>query len=107
MTAVVFGRIHGKSSPPGANLDHFIGGLEVELPADGIELINRRLFHGVFGVYKDATRITHGRIQEQRKEVVTKIIMSSDILFALCNRVAIQEVMQPSQRLLQKIPPSI
>ena len=56
--AVVLGRVDGKPAPAGADLQHVVGGAEVELRADPLELRERGLFEGGLAASRRSRRST-------------------------------------------------
>ena len=71
--------MHGKPAPPAPDLEHMIRRLQPQLAAKHIVFAHLRLLQRRARLIPIRRRIRHGRIQPQREELVTQIVMLLDI----------------------------
>ena len=73
-------RTDDKPSPPTADIQQMLTGLQMQLAQTVIDLVELRLLQCILRTLKISTGIGHRRIQPQGKEIISQIIMTVDIL---------------------------
>ena len=71
--------MESKAAPTGANLQHVIFFAKLELLANAVKLRNRSFMKRAFSSRKDRTGIGKSLIEEEREEIVSKIVVCSDV----------------------------
>ena len=78
--AVARRRPHGEPAPPAADLEHVIGGRELQRPADAIDLLGLRLLERIGGRLEVAARIHQQLgVEEQAEELVAEVVVPVDV----------------------------
>ncbi|MNZ41380.1 hypothetical protein D3C78_589280 [compost metagenome] len=96
--AVVAGRVQRHAAPAGADLQQVVGGLEVELLADALQLVELRLLEAVGRIEEHRRRVHHGRVEEGLEQLVAEIVVGGDVLLRAGPRVAIEPVQGAQHR---------
>lgn len=85
-------RVQSEAAPAAADLDQLVAARELQLPADEIELVTRRLLEGAPLVAKHRARVGHRGIEECRKEGVSEVVVGRDVAPALAPAIQAQPV---------------
>ena len=86
--AVVRGGVDGQPAPAGADLQQVVARAEVELAADQLELVQRRVLERRARRGEDRRRVHHPLVEEEREEVVAEVVVGGDLAAAAVDRVA-------------------
>jgi hypothetical protein len=83
LSAIVLAGKSGESAPAAANIQHSLVLLELNLLADNSQLVVLELLEGLLRVdVRDDTRgVDHARTEEPAVEVITSVIVVSNLLF--------------------------
>jgi hypothetical protein len=88
VTAVFPRGMQRESSPSGADFEHPVAALEIELAAHMVELPHRSFVKRHVRALEDRARIHHRRIEEQCEELVADVVVRADVAPAAAARVA-------------------
>lgn len=102
MCAVLLAGKSCERPPSTAYVENFVAGLEVEFPADDLELVVLELLEGLVGAWggDDAGCVYHARAEEERIEVVAAVIVVADLFF-VCYRISLAKVFAGALRYMQ------
>ena len=90
--AVLARGVDCQRAPARADLQQVVRRAQVELAASPVDLLDLRLLERGGAVLKDSARIGHRGIEEQREELVTKVVVGDDVAPATRSRVPLQPV---------------
>ena len=82
--AVTLHGVNRETAPAGADLQHVVGGFEVELAAGGFELGVRPFGERGVGARKDRAGIRHGVVEHELVEIVAEVVVRGDVARAAC-----------------------
>lgn len=85
MGTVVDAGVFGESAPATADVEHLVTGLDIDLLAHNGQLVVLELLQGLLlvDVGNDARGVDHTRTKEPAIEVVTTVVVVSDLLLIL------------------------
>ena len=75
-------------TPARADLEQVVAGLQIQLPAQAIELCELRLFQGSVVPIEERARVHHGLVEEEPEEVVREVVVVRDVAATAGARVA-------------------
>ncbi len=83
-TAVRRGRMQRETAPTGANLEHVIGPRQIEECAHAVQLGDLGILKCHVGAIEDAARIHHRRVEHERVEIVSDVVVRVNVLPGSC-----------------------
>ena len=92
LAAIIARGMQGKGAPARSYLQHTILGLQFQLPADAIQLLELGCFKRVLGGFVPGAGVNHALIEEEPEKLVAQVIVRMNIAAAALNRVRSEAV---------------
>ncbi len=100
--AMVDRGIQRHAAPAGTDLQQMIVGLQIELRADALQLVQLGLLQALLGRGEHGRRVHHGRIEEALEQLVAQVVMRGDIALRTGAGVAVEPVQRLDHRLAEQ-----
>ena len=99
MAAIFLCRIDGPAPPTGSNFDHPVIRREFQFSADSIELCDGCVVKRCFGSLKNPRGVSHRVVEEKTVEVISQIVMLTDVSSGTLQRIFPQPMNTPRRKM--------